>query len=99
MVIQAFARKPPRSAGAETCAQFLERSGRDGLSDIPALQWTIGYLTGRTEIDHAVEGAWFGGTEGIALKLRRRCTENPDWLIGDAADGIFTDAVDAGPPR
>jgi len=55
-------------AGGESCETFLARAGRDGLLDAAALQWVMGYLTGRIVARSKPRRA-FEGPEGIARRL------------------------------
>jgi hypothetical protein len=77
------------SAGAEFCSQFIRRSGPNGLGDRAALQWSLGYLTGSSEESSAEWTHPLGGTEGLALSLRKYCQSHVDDLVGDAAAAIF----------
>lgn len=83
-----------RSAGAESCLQFIRRSGSKGLGDSAALQWSLGYLTGSSEESSAELTHSPGGSEGVALSLRRICQSHIDYLIGDAAAVIFEELTD-----
>ncbi|MBK9589000.1 MAG: hypothetical protein IPO50_10755 [Sphingomonadales bacterium] len=61
------AKKRIGGAGGESCTSFLNRSGKDGLSDTAALQWALGYLTGRSVATDKIHRA-FEGPEGIAKR-------------------------------
>ena len=76
-------------AGAETCSHFLHRGTR-ASHDRPALQWVMGYLTGRAVATS--EGAShksFRGPEGIASDVVAYCRKHPRAQIDEAAASFF----------
>lgn len=75
-------------AGGESCASFLNRSGKDGLSDTAALQWVLGYLSGRSVATDKIHRP-FEGPDGIAKPLNAYCRAHPDLQIEDAAGSYF----------
>lgn len=87
---QSASAQPKRigGAGGESCISFLNRSGKDGLSDTAALQWALGYLTGRSVATDKIHRA-FEGPEGIARTLHVYCHAHPDHQIEDAASSYF----------
>jgi hypothetical protein len=77
-------------AGAESCSVFLQRITANTSGNRPALQWVMGYLTGRTEAlpDGAVHKP-FRGPDGIATDVKAYCRSHPGAQIGDAAASFF----------
>lgn len=75
-------------AGAQSCADFVEKAGPDGLSEPAALQWALGYITGRASTPNTLHRA-FTGPEGIAADLLAYCRKYPVHQIDDAAASYF----------
>ena len=81
--------RPIAGVGGKTCASFVRHAGRQGLADRQALQWVLGYLTGRAHADPATPHLAFRGPEGIALDTLRYCRTHPRALLDDAASHFF----------
>ena len=81
--------RPASGAGGQTCASFVRHAGRQGLADRPALQWVLGYLTGRGHADPVPPHMAFRGPEGVALDTLRYCRTHPKALLDDAASHFF----------
>ncbi|WP_438275447.1 hypothetical protein [Nitrobacter sp.] len=74
-------------AGGYTCRIFAERAITS--TRLEAIQWTIGYLSGRITAD---PGAWhrdFHGVEGITQAVIAYCRRKPHAPIVEAADWFF----------
>jgi len=76
-----------RSAGGASCRVFAE--GASPSRQAEAIQWAIGYLSGRITSD---PGAWhreFRGTDGIARAVTAYCRRRPYAPVVEAADWFF----------
>ena len=74
-------------AGGFSCRIFAERAITS--TRLEAIQWTIGYLSGRITAD---PGAWhrdFHGVEGITQAVIAYCRRKPHAPIVEAADWFF----------
>lgn len=74
-------------AGGFSCQIFAERIATSRQA--AAIQWTIGYLSGRITAD---PGAWhrdFRGTDGITHAVIAYCRSRPQAPIVEAADWFF----------
>lgn len=77
-------------AGGFSCRIFTKRTGTP--RQIEAIQWAIGYLSGRITAD---PGAWhrdFHGADGVAQALSAYCLSRPSASIVEAADWFFEPA-------
>lgn len=75
------------SAGGFSCRIFAEGASHSRQNE--AIQWVIGYLSGRITAD---PGAWhrdFRGAEGIAQAITTYCRRRPYAPIVEAADWFF----------
>ncbi len=78
---------PLKSAGAQFCSAALSADGR---IDPAAVQWTIGYLSGRISADGPVpKHRPFGGPDGIRARLIAYCRANSHWQVADGAASFF----------
>lgn len=80
-------------AGGEACRVFVGRAGSHGLGDHAALQWVMGYLTGRSTAGSiSVRHKSFRGPEGIAADVLAYCRSRPEAQVDQAAASFFDDA-------
>lgn len=94
-------------AAATTGQAALRLSGAGGLPcrvlDDPAksgtrtgeaaIQWVLGYLTGRSQSSKDGPHRSFGGPDGIAADTIAYCRAHPDAQVSDAAEDVFARAA------
>lgn len=76
-------------AGALSC-RVLDSPAKARLAEgRAALQWSLGYLTGRVQSGAAEPHRRFTGPDGIAAKIIAYCRMYPDRQVADATAAFF----------
>ncbi|SHO67015.1 hypothetical protein SAMN02745172_03677 [Pseudoxanthobacter soli DSM 19599] len=77
-------------AGGLSC-RVLDSPSKARLADgSAALQWSLGYLTGRVQSAAGERHKRFTGPDGIAAEIIAYCRAHPDRQIVDAAAEFFS---------
>ena len=74
-------------AGTTVCGEFVSGAGPGGLSDVPSLQWVLGYLSGQAASSDKPHRA-LPGPDGIAREVLAYCQAHPYGRLADAAASL-----------
>jgi hypothetical protein len=77
-------------AGAASCQVLATAAASRTPAGHAAVQWALGYLTGRIESGSNTEHKAFHGPDGIARDLIVYCRRHRDSQVADAATSFFT---------
>jgi len=80
-------------AGARSCRVLATIAASRTPVGRAAVQWSLGFLTGRVQAPSSERQRPFGGPDGIVLDLVAYCRQYPDAQVADAAASFFQDAA------
>lgn len=76
-------------AGASSCRVLESTAASRKPAGHAAVQWALGYITGRVVYDPNVKHRPFHGPDGIVRDLVAYCRHNRDAQVADAAEYFF----------
>ena len=76
-------------AGAQSCAVLMTPASSEMPDGRAAIQWALGYLTGRYQAAPSEPHRPFHGPDGIVLDLMDYCRSHPGDQVADAAASFF----------
>lgn len=76
-------------AGALSCRSLTTLAASRTPKGRDAVQWSLGYLTGRVESGAGGDHRAFRGPDGIVIDLVDYCRRHPDAQVADAAASFF----------
>ncbi|WP_291821502.1 hypothetical protein [Bosea sp. (in: a-proteobacteria)] len=76
-------------AGALSCRNLTTLAASRTPKGRDAVQWSLGYLTGRAESGAGGDHRAFHGPDGIVIDLVGYCRRHPDAQVADAAVSFF----------